>query len=144
MIWGATTSDGKMSLVFVDVEVELKEEMYLKLVLGNDPDPFLTSGTSHGAFSKTRLLHTSRVSSSSGVNASFHIVHEEWPSKSSVLNPLDFSAWSGSELQNTATGHNNLDSLKAAFTKAWTDLHEDYLHASCDAFMTRLRSCMRV
>ncbi|VDP32996.1 unnamed protein product [Heligmosomoides polygyrus] len=37
----------------------------------------------------------------------------------------------------------NLDSLKAAFTKAWNDLDEDYLRATCDAFVTRLSNCIR-
>lgn len=49
--------------------------------------PFLTLGTSHGAFRKARILQTSRMLSTNGV-ADF-IAHEEWPSCSPDLNPLD-------------------------------------------------------
>ncbi|VDO75199.1 unnamed protein product [Heligmosomoides polygyrus] len=43
----------------------------------------------------------------------------------------------------SAIRYNNLDSLKAALTKARIDLDEDYLRATCDVFVTLLRRYMR-
>ncbi|CAJ0921331.1 unnamed protein product, partial [Mesorhabditis belari] len=40
------------------------------------------------------------------------------------------------------TPHKSLGSLKSALCKAWDNLDDDYLRATCDAFMKRLKLCI--
>ncbi|KIH60904.1 hypothetical protein ANCDUO_08832 [Ancylostoma duodenale] len=51
--------------------------------------------------------------------------------------------WSVVESKACSIRHQNLEELKAALTKAWQEMDSDYLRMTCDAFMKRLRRCVR-
>ncbi|RCN46195.1 hypothetical protein ANCCAN_07740 [Ancylostoma caninum] len=51
--------------------------------------------------------------------------------------------WSVVESKACSIRHQNLEELKAAVTKAWQEMDSDYLRMTCDAFMKRLRRCVR-
>ncbi|KIH61896.1 hypothetical protein ANCDUO_07824 [Ancylostoma duodenale] len=51
--------------------------------------------------------------------------------------------WSIVESKACSIRHQNLEELKAALTKAWEEMDSDYVRMTCDAFVKRLRRCVR-
>ncbi|VDO93405.1 unnamed protein product [Heligmosomoides polygyrus] len=65
------------------------------------------------------------------------------PNSPDPLYPLDFLAWSVIESKVCSTRHASLTSLKASLMKAWNEMSDDRC-ATCDAFITRLGTCVRM
>ncbi|VDL71900.1 unnamed protein product [Nippostrongylus brasiliensis] len=71
------------------------------------------------------------------------IAHRDWPSSSPGHNPMDYSMWAILERKVCSTRHPNLDSLKEALLKSWDEIDETYLRATCEAFVGRLKNCVK-
>lgn len=146
MVWGGITSTGKTPLVFVDAGVKINKDIYKKTILEDVLKPWSRShfGQQHWCFQQDSApAHKARlVQTWCGSELPDFITHEEWPSNSPDLNPLDFSVWSVMEKEACSTRHNNLASLKAALLKAWSELDDDYLRETCNAFVKRLKLCV--
>ncbi|VDL73182.1 unnamed protein product [Nippostrongylus brasiliensis] len=71
------------------------------------------------------------------------IAYRDWPSSSPGHNPMDYSVWAILERKVCSTRHPNLDSLKEALLKSWDEIDETYLRATCEAFVGRLKNCVK-
>ncbi|RCN51257.1 hypothetical protein ANCCAN_02618 [Ancylostoma caninum] len=147
MVWGNITSDGKTLLVFVDIGVKINKDIYLKSILDDVLKPWSTShfGSRQWCFQQDSApAHKANVVQEwCRREIPDFIACGDWPSNSPNLNPLDFSVWSVVESKACSIRHQNLEELKAALTKAWQEMGSDYLRMTCDAFMKRLRRCVR-
>ena len=63
-----------------------------------------------------------------------------WPPHSPDLNPMDFSVWAVLEAKACRKKERSLESLKAALTRAWDDLGEDYLRPTVESAVKRMRA----
>ena len=71
------------------------------------------------------------------------ISKEDWPSKSSDLNPLDYSVRSVLESKACRTSHDSLENLKAKLQREWVLSPQEVLCASCNAFQGRLKQIIK-
>lgn len=71
------------------------------------------------------------------------IAHEDWPSSSPDLNPLDYAIWQVIEEKACAKPHTNLDSLKRAIVKTVTELDMTTVRAAIDDWPRRLKACVQ-
>ncbi|KAI8440600.1 hypothetical protein MSG28_001821 [Choristoneura fumiferana] len=69
------------------------------------------------------------------------IRHEDWPSSSPNLNPLDFKIWQVLEGKVCAKPHKNLVSLKSSLRKAVAEIDMKMVRAAIDDWLRRLRAC---
>ncbi|KAF2364675.1 hypothetical protein FHG87_004571 [Trinorchestia longiramus] len=69
----------------------------------------------------------------------FYIHKDVWPTKTSDLNPLDYSIWSILETGVLATHHTSLESLKAKLQREWEAIPHEQIRAVCDAVVNRLK-----
>ena len=67
----------------------------------------------------------------------------EWPPCSPDLNPLDYSIWSILEDRVCSKRYASAHDLKVALTREWQKIPEDHVRASVDAFITRLKACVK-
>ena len=54
-------------------------------------------------------------------------------------NPLDYTFWAYVQDRACPLAHANLESLKESITRAWMNMPEEYIKASCDAFPRRIK-----
>lgn len=87
-----------------------------------------------GVFDRTRRQPTRPKSSKiDGIDLLDIAKHNEWPSNSPDLNPMDYSE------NKTTYIHIYLVTLKADFLKGGTVSDDDYLFAICDPFTKRVK-----
>lgn len=148
MVWGAITSDGKSPLVFVDQGVKINKEVYLKIILKDALKPWADKHFKgkHWCFQQDSApAHKAKIVQEwLKKELPDFIAAKDWPSNSPDLNPLDFSVWSVLESKVSTGRHANMGSLKAAIIKAWDDLDNNYLRATCEGFKKRLTKCIDV
>lgn len=68
--------------------------------------------------------------------------HEDWPSSSPDLNPLDYKIWQILEEEVCAKPHKNLESLKASLRKAVANIDMNMVRAAIDDWPRRLEACV--
>ncbi|CAG4985507.1 unnamed protein product [Parnassius apollo] len=71
------------------------------------------------------------------------IRHEDWPSSSPDLNPLDYKIWQHLEEKACSKPHPNLESLKTSLIKAAADIDMDLVRAAIDDWPRRLKACIQ-
>jgi inhibitor of nuclear factor kappa-B kinase subunit alpha len=147
MVWGGITSNGKTPLVFIDSGVKMTGNIYLEKILNAVVKPWSLShfGNNPWCFQQDSAPPHKAKMVQRWCSAEFpdFIAHDKWPPNSPDLSPLDFSVWSVLETKACASPHKSLDSLKAALQEAWDDLDGEYLRSTCDAFMKRLKLCVK-
>ncbi|VDP13493.1 unnamed protein product [Heligmosomoides polygyrus] len=134
-------------LVFVGSGVKINKDEYQKTILEDVLKPWADAhfGNDRWCFQQDSApAHKARTTQEwCKRELPDFIAHEDWPSNSPDLNPLDFSVWSVIESKICATRHPSLASLKDSPTEAWNGMSDEYLRAACDAFVTHLRTCVR-
>ncbi|RVE46422.1 hypothetical protein evm_008956 [Chilo suppressalis] len=70
------------------------------------------------------------------------IRHEEWPSSSPDLSPLDYKIWQHLQEKACSKRHPNLESLKTSLIKAAADIDMDLVRAAIDDWPRRLKACI--
>ncbi|VDL82626.1 unnamed protein product [Nippostrongylus brasiliensis] len=124
------TSDGKTPLVFVESEVKINSQSYLKSILKKEQD----SAPAH----KAKAIQQWCAS-----NFQDFISALQWPSHSPDLNPMDYAIWSILKSKACATYHKDIATLLRALEKAWEEIDEEVLRAAVEAFPERLKACIR-
>lgn len=71
------------------------------------------------------------------------IRHEDWPSSSPDLNPLDYKIWQVLERKVCDKPHKNLESLKSSLKKAVAEIDMNMVRAAIDDWPRRLRACIK-
>ncbi|VDO97709.1 unnamed protein product [Heligmosomoides polygyrus] len=130
MVWGGVTYSKKTPLVFVEAGVKINAAVY-KDVLEN----VLKPRTTH----KAKVVQDWCAEQLLGL-----ITHDEWPSSSPDLNPMDYSVWAVLEKKACSTRQPNLNSLEEALLKSRNEIDEPYLLATCEAFVERLKAVWRL
>ncbi|RVE54604.1 hypothetical protein evm_000725 [Chilo suppressalis] len=69
--------------------------------------------------------------------------HEDWPSSSPDLSPLDYKIWQHLEEKAFSKPHPNLESLKTCLIKAAADIDMDLVRAAIDDWSHRLKACIQ-
>ncbi|CAK1580578.1 unnamed protein product [Parnassius mnemosyne] len=71
------------------------------------------------------------------------IRHEDCPSSSPDLNPLDYKIWQHLEEKACSKPHPNLESLKTSLIKAAAVINMDLVRAAIDDWLRRLKACIQ-
>ncbi|RVE44681.1 hypothetical protein evm_010700 [Chilo suppressalis] len=71
------------------------------------------------------------------------IQHEDWPSSSPDLSPLDYKIWQHLEEKACSKPCPNLESLKTSLIKAAADIDMDLVRAAIDYWPRRLKACIQ-
>ena len=71
------------------------------------------------------------------------ISKEDWPSKSSDLNLLDFSVWSILEGKACRTSYDSLENLKAKLQREWALISQEVLCAWCNTLQGRQKQIIK-
>ncbi|CAK1587633.1 unnamed protein product [Parnassius mnemosyne] len=71
------------------------------------------------------------------------IRHEDWPSSSPDLNPLDYKIWQHLEEKARSNPNPNLESLKTSLIKAAADIDMDLVRAAINDWPRRLKACIK-
>lgn len=146
MVWLGVSYLGPTEVFFCEKGVKTSALVYQNTVLTNIVEPLSQtmfenrhwifqqdSAPAHKAKSTQDWLTTRGID---------FIRHEDWPSSSPDLNPLDYKIWQHSEEKVCAKPHRNLESLKAFLIKAVADIDMNVVRASIDDWPCRLKSCI--
>lgn len=63
-----------------------------------------------------------------------------WPPSSPDLNPLDYYVWGVLERETNEHSHNTIHSLKAAITRAMSNINKNHLIRACQRFRKRIEA----
>lgn len=69
------------------------------------------------------------------------IRHQDWPSSSPDLNPLDYKIWQVLEEKVCSKPHRNLSTLKSSLIKAVAEIDMNMVRAAIDDWPRRLKAC---
>lgn len=146
MVWAAVSSDGRKSpLIFIEDGVKVNNLVYIQM-LEEKVLPWVTEafGTDYIFTQDGAPAHTSNISQKwcrEHFNKFWN--KEIWPPSSPDINPMDFAIWSIIESEVSKISYSNLESLKKAITKAWSELHEDVVRKSCQSVVPRLKAVVK-
>ncbi|CAH0401915.1 unnamed protein product [Chilo suppressalis] len=73
----------------------------------------------------------------------YFIRHEDWPSSSPDLSPLDYKIWQHLKEKACSKPHPNLESLKTSLNKATADIDMDLVRAAIDEWPRKLKACIQ-
>lgn len=146
MVWLGVCYEGFTKVHFCEKGVKTGAKVYQDTVLGpvvralghtlfkNQPWIFQQdSAPAHKAKSTQDWLRANKID---------FIAHEDWPSSSPDLNPLDYALWQVIEEKACAKRHTNLESLKKAIIKTVADVDMNVVRAAIDAWPQRLKACV--
>ncbi|VDO20349.1 unnamed protein product [Haemonchus placei] len=129
MVFGAITSGGKVSLIFLEKGVKVDNKTYLKGILEKELLPWADSHFGNRTWTYQQgSAPAHRYNVVLGWCAKHFpdlISSDDWPPNKPGLNPLDHSVWSVLKMKACSTRHRNLDALRATLVEAWKDLDED-------------------
>ncbi|VDO65577.1 unnamed protein product [Haemonchus placei] len=132
----AITSDGKMSLIFLEKGVRIDSKTYLKGMLEKELHPWAESHFGNRTWThQLRSAPAHRCNVVHGWCATHFpdlISSDDWPPNKPGLNPSEYSVWSVLKGKACSTKHKSLDALRATLFEAWEGLDEDYLRAAVD------------
>lgn len=142
MVWGGISHKGKLPLIFIDRGVKINTEYYKTFVLESTLKP-----EADKLFPKKDWIfqqdsapaHASNITQQwCRENCPNFISKDLWPPSSPDLNPLDYFVWGVLEAKVNATQHRNLDSMKAAIQREWTNLSMESVRAAINGWQRRL------
>lgn len=146
MVWLGVSYAGVTSMHFCEKGVKTSAKVYQDTVLTNIVKPlshtmFLNqhwvyqqdSAPAHKAKSTQAWLASNKID---------FIRHEDWPSSSPDLNPLDYKIWQYLEEKVCSKPHANLDSLKKSLATAVANIDMKVVRESIDDWPRRLQACV--
>lgn len=147
MVWLGVSYYGPTEVHFCEKGVKTSAKVYQETVLDKlvkDLPNTLFSGH-HFVFQQDSApAHKAKSTQSwfERQNIDF-IRHEDWPSSSPDLNPLDYKIWQVLEGKVCNKPHKNLESLKASLRKAVAEIDLNMVRAAIDDWPRRLRACVQ-
>lgn len=146
MVWLGVSYWGLTEVHFCEKGVKTNAVVYQNTVLTNLVEP-----VSHTMFNNRHWVFQQdsapahRAKSTQDWLAAREIDfirHEDWPSSSPDLNPLDYKIWQRLEEKACSKPHPDLESLKASLIKAAADIDMDVVRAAIDDWPRRLKACI--
>ncbi len=147
MVWLGVSYWGLTEVHFCEKGVKTNAVVYQNTVLTNLVEP-----VSHTMFNNRHWVFQQdsapahRAKSTQDWLAAREIDfirHEDWPSSSPDLNPLDYKIWQHLEEKACSKPHPNLESLKTSLIKAAADIDMDLVRAEIDDWPRRLEACIQ-
>ncbi|CAK1587638.1 unnamed protein product [Parnassius mnemosyne] len=147
MVWLGVSYWGLTEVYFCEKGVKTNAVVYQNTVLTNLVEP-----VSHTMFNNRHWVFQQdsapahRAKSTQDWLAAREIDfirHEDWPSSSPDLNPLDYKIWQHLEEKACSKPHPNLESLKTSLIKAAADIDMDLVRAAIDDWPRRLKACIK-
>ncbi|MDA5927442.1 transposase [Listeria monocytogenes] len=147
MVWLGVSYWGLTEVHFCEKGVKTNAVVYQNTVLTNLVEP-----VSHTMFNNRHWVFQQdsapahRAKSTQDWLAAREIDfirHEDWPSSSPDLNPLDYKIWQHLEEKACSKPHPNLESLKTSLIKAAADIDMDLVRAAIDDWPRRLKACIQ-
>lgn len=147
MVWLGICKDGTTDPIFIPQGAKMNAKKYLDLVLEKGVLPFAQAHFNNRDWcfqQDSAPAHRAKVVQDwCRINFPDFIATADWPSYSPDLNPLDFGVWGVVQSAVNSTQHNSLASLKASIIQAVDNLSLEFLRATCEAFETRLKLCIK-
>ncbi len=114
----ALSSEGKCSLLFVQVSVKLHKDRYQREILQKIVKPvgqWIFKNQQWTFQPDSAPAHRAKINQTwCGVNLPDFIRSSEWPPSSPNLSPLDYSVWGILKAKVNATQHRSFDLFKGA------------------------------
>ncbi len=145
MVWAGITHNGKTPLFFIKAGVKINQHNYLKFleekVLPWTQEHF---GRTDWTFQQDSApAHKAKkVQKWMTENFPNFIKHEEWPSSSPDLNPMDFCIWNLLQERACKKPHTSLKTLKTSLKKEWREIDLSTVKKCCKEFLKRLDLCI--
>ena len=145
MVFGLVASDGKkMDPVFIASGTKINSDEYIR-ILEKIVKPWIVKNY----HPDTKIVfqqdgapaHTSKKTQTwLKENLPDFWPKDLWPPNSPDLNPLDYSVWWHVESRACGKPHSNVTSLRAAISKVWKAMDEDYIISTCASFRRRIEA----
>lgn len=147
MVWLGVSYFGVTELYFCEKGVKTSAAVYQNTVLKDFVEPVTRtifdnrhwvfqqdSAPAHKARSTQNWLEAHKID---------FIRHEDWPSSSPDLNPLDYKIWQYLEEKVCSKSHRNLESLKSSLVIAVAEMDMDVVRTAIDDWPRRLKTCVQ-
>nr|BAG15923.1 transposase [Bombyx mandarina]BAG15924.1 transposase [Bombyx mandarina]BAG15925.1 transposase [Bombyx mandarina] len=147
MVWLGVSYWGLTEVHFCEKGVKTNAVVYQNTVLTNlvEPVSHTMFNNRHWVFQQDSAPAHRAKSTQDWLAAGEidFIRHEDWPSSSPDLNPLDYKIWQHLEEKACSKLHPNLESLKTSLIKAAADIDMDLVRAAVDDWPRRLKACIQ-
>lgn len=147
MVWLGVSYSGLTEVFFCEKGVKTSAVVYQNTVLTNIVEPLSQTmfENRHWIFQQDSApAHRARSTQNWLIARGIDFIgHEDWPSSSPDLNPLDYKIWQHLEEIVCAKPHQNLESLRASLVKAAAEIDMNVVRAAIDDWPRRLRECIQ-
>uniref|UniRef100_A0A8R1I9L0 DDE_3 domain-containing protein n=1 Tax=Caenorhabditis japonica TaxID=281687 RepID=A0A8R1I9L0_CAEJA len=144
MVFGAICSTGKCPLVFVEKDLKITKEYYVKEILEKQLLPWAQqhfNGQHWICQQDGAPPHTAKYTQDwCKAHLPAFIEKDRWPASSPDLNPIDFSIWGVLQNKVCARPHSSVEALKKTLGEEWDQLSIEYLRATVESYPRRLRA----
>uniref|UniRef100_A0A8R1I1H3 G_PROTEIN_RECEP_F1_2 domain-containing protein n=1 Tax=Caenorhabditis japonica TaxID=281687 RepID=A0A8R1I1H3_CAEJA len=142
MVFGAICSTGKCPLVFVEKDLKITKEYYVKEILEKQLLPWAQqhfNGQHWICQQDGAPPHTAKYTQDwCKAHLPAFIEKDRWPASSPDLNPIDFSIWGVLQNKVCARPHSSVEALKKTLGEEWDQLSIEYLRATVESYPRRL------
>lgn len=146
MVWWGVSYHGVTPIHFCETGVKTSAKVYQEGVLEKVVKPLsddLFDGIDWVFQQDSAPAHKAKTTQAwLQNNVPCFIAHQDWPSGSPDLNPLDYGLWNILEEKACKKRHRNLDALKRSILKAADEIPIETIRTYIDDFPKRLKLCI--
>ena len=147
MVWATILSEERSPLIFIDSDIKINKEVYIREILEGALIPWTDSMYPNGdcTFQQDGAMsHTANMTQQwCKDHCPWFLTKEEWPPSLPNLNVLDFCVWSVLERKACATPATSVKVLKKQLVKAWEEIDQKIFFVAVDDFSCRLRAVIK-
>ena len=138
MVWAAISSEGRSPLIFIDGDVKINKELYIREILAGALIPWTNSLYPDGDWTFQQDGATSHTANMTQQWCKDHcprfLTKQKWPPSSPDLNVFDFCVWSVLERKACATPATSVKVLKKRLVRKWAEIDQKIFHVAVDDF----------
>lgn len=148
MVWLGVSYSGLTQVFFCEKGVKICATVYQNTTLANVVEPLSRTmfKNRHWVFQQDSApAHKARGTQAWLTSRKIDFIrHQDWPSSSPDLNPLDYKIWQHLEQEACSKPHRNLESLKASIVKAAAQIDIEVVRAAIDDWPRRLKASIKI
>ena len=147
MVWAEVPMKGKTSLIFFENGIKINADKYIEKVLEHQMTDLNQTMFINEGFvfqQDSAPLHKANLTQQwCNEHLPGFIRHDEWPSYSPDLNPMDYFVWGYLQDTINSTMCQNLEELKHRLVVAWGNLDLEKVRAAIKSCRKHLCMCVK-
>jgi inhibitor of nuclear factor kappa-B kinase subunit alpha len=147
MVWGGITYDGRTPLHVFKQGTKITAKVYQEEVLDSVLEPWAQQHFANRQWCFQQDSAPAHKAKSVQEWCRYRIpdflAHEDWPSNSPDLNPMDYAIWGILTKNISTTHHKSAASLEQKLKVEWAKIPQETLRAAVDAFPQRIEACIK-